>query len=155
VKRPPVTVEVDPDATGLIVVVVAAAHPRETGGLLLGWWAADRIVVRHAVEVPDPGATTNSWTRDEPRAQSALDAALTEHQHPWLGYVGDWHSHPVACGASSQDVASICRASVQYVRPVVLLVHRTGGAFDHVVAHRGRTRRATAPALTAEGPVAR
>jgi len=155
VKRPPVTVEVNPDVLGLIVAAAAAAHPRETGGLLLGWWDVGRIVVRRAVEVPDPGATANSWSRDEPRAQSALDTVLAEHQHPWLGYIGDWHSHPAAYGARSQDTASICRASTQYAQPLVLLVHRTGGAFDHVVAHRGWTRCATAPTLTTEVPAAR
>lgn len=58
------------------------------------------------------------------------------------GYVGDWHSHPAACGASSQDVTSIRRASRQYTEPLVLLVHRSDGTLDHVVAHRGRRRRA-------------
>ncbi|SHN88825.1 integrative and conjugative element protein, VC0181 family [Geodermatophilus obscurus] len=141
----PVIVDVHPDATEVIAAAAAAAHPRETGGLLLGWWDAGHVVVRHAVEVPDPGATTNSWSRDEPQAQAALDAALDEHQHPWLGYVGDWHSHPAPCGASSQDVTSIRRASRQYTQPLVLLVHRADSTFDHVVAHRGCTRHATTP----------
>ncbi|WP_448629549.1 Mov34/MPN/PAD-1 family protein [Cellulomonas soli] len=151
----PVVVDVHPDVDEVIAAAAAAAHPRETGGLLLGWWNAHRVVVRHAVEVPDPGATTNSWSRDEPAAQAVLDAALAEHHHPWLGYVGDWHSHPAPCGASSQDVTSICRASRQYPEPLVLLVHRTDGALDHVVAHHGYLRAATAVPLPTEGTVAR
>ena len=146
-----VVVDVHPDAAGLIAAAAAAAHPRETGGLLLGWWDTDRVVVRRAIEVPDPTATTNSWSRDEPQAQAALDAALHEHEHPWLGYVGDWHSHPAACGASSQDVTSIRRASQQYSEPLVLLVHRADRTFDHVIAHRGRPRPATIPAPSTEG----
>ena len=88
--------------------------------------------------MPDPNATTNAWSRAEARAQSALDEALLELEHPWLGYVGDWHSHPAACGASTQDRAAMRRASRQYAHPLVLLVRRIDGALDHVVAHRGR-----------------
>lgn len=150
-RKTPVTVDVRPDATEVISAAAAAAYPRENGGLLLGWWDADRIVVRNAVEVPDPAATANSWSRHEPRAQAALDAALDAHRHPWLGYVGDWHSHPAACGASIQDVASIRRASRQYTEPLVLLVYRADGAFDHVVAHRGRTRRVGALISSTKG----
>jgi proteasome lid subunit RPN8/RPN11 len=142
----PVVVELHGGVIELIVVAAGVAHPLETGGLLLGWWDADKIVIRHAVEVPDPSATTNSWTRDEPQAQAVLDAALTTHEHPWLGYVGDWHTHPGVCGASRRDISSICRASRQYDRPLALLVHRADGVFDQVVAHRGRIR-STRPAL--------
>lgn len=142
-SRPPTLVKVDPQAEHAVTAAAVTAHPRETGGLLLGWWDTGRIVVRFAVEVPDAQATTNSWTREQTRAQTALDAALDEHQHPWLGYVGDWHSHPAACGASIQDVASIRRASRQYGDPLILIVHRVDGVLDLVVAHRGRTRAAS------------
>lgn len=146
-----VVIDVHPDAAGHIAAAAAAAHPRETGGLLLGWWDTDRVVVRHAIEVLDPTATTNSWIRDEARAQAGLDAALRDHEHPWLGYVGDWHSHPAACGASGQDVTSIRRASKQYSEPLVLLVHRIDRTFDHVIAHRGHVRPARIPASSTEG----
>lgn len=151
-KGTQVIVDVHPDATEVIAASARFAHPRETGGLLLGWWDPGRIVVRHAVEVPDPAASTSSWSREQLRAQAALDGVLAEHEHPWLGYVGDWHSHPAARGASSQDVISIRRASRAHPEPLLLLVHRSDGAFDHVVAHRGRTRRATALTTTTEGP---
>jgi integrative and conjugative element protein (TIGR02256 family) len=119
----------------------AAAQPCETGGLLLGWWDDGRVVVRYAVEVADPNATTNSWSRDEHPAQDALDAALADHEHPWLGYVGDWHSHPAACGPSRQDMTSIQRASSEYKQPLVLLVHRVDGVIEAIVAERGRRPR--------------
>lgn len=136
----------------LIGAAGSSTYPRETGGLLLGWWDGPGVVVRHAVEVPDACATTHSWSRDEARAQVALQAALAWHEHPWLGYVGDWHTHPAPCGASGQDISSIRRASRQFQRPLVLLVHRADGAFDHVVAHRGRRRRAVLTTPT-EGPL--
>ncbi len=136
-------IDVHADATKVIAAAAAAAHPKETGGILLGWWDDGQVAVRHAVEVPDPHATTNSWSRDELRAQAALDAAMAESQHPWLGYVGDWHSHPTAHGASKQDLASIRRASRQYDQPLVLLIHPADSAFGAIAARRGRRRQAT------------
>ena len=149
------SVELHPDAAATISSAAAAAQPRETGGLLLGWWDNGRVVVRHAVEVPDPDATTNSWSRDEHPAQAALDAALADHEHPWVGYVGDWHSHPAACGPSSQDKTSIQRASSEYDQPLVLLVHRADGVTEAIVADRGRRPRSHRLTKTMEGPVAR
>lgn len=144
-------VDVHADVTAGIAAATASAHPRETGGLLLGWWDDGRVAVRHAVEVPDPHATTDSWSRAELRAQAALDAALAEYQHPWLGYVGDWHSHPSACGASGQDLVSIRRASRQYEQPLVLLIHRADGVVETIGAHRGRRQQAILLMTTTEG----
>jgi proteasome lid subunit RPN8/RPN11 len=146
---------VHPDAAATIGSAAANAHPRETGGLLLGWWDSGRVVVRHAAEVPDPDATTNSWSRDEHSAQDALAAALAGHEHPWLGYVGDWHSHPAACGPSRQDKTSIQRASSEYDQPLALLVHRADGVIETIVADRGRRPRTHHLTETMEGPVSR
>lgn len=154
-RNTPVVVDMHSDAAEVITAAAATAHPRETGGLLLGWWAAGLVVVRHAVEVLDPSATTNSWSRDGTDAQAALDATLDEHQHLWLGYVGDWHSHPAPCGASRQDITSIRRASRQYTEPLVLLIYSADGVFHRVVAHRGHRRVAASVPLSTEGTVAR
>lgn len=148
----PHPVEVHPDVKATISAASAAAHPRETGGLLLGWWDSRRIVVRDAVEVLDPNATSTSWTRNERPAQTALDNALAHHAHPWLGYVGDWHSHPAACKASSQDIAVIRRASAQYDQPLVLFVHRADGAIDVLVADRAAVVHTHTPTETMRGP---
>ncbi len=122
-----------PEVLAAIGKAADAAHRCETGGLLPGWWDDGRVVVRHAVEVPDPKATHTSWVRVEGTAQAALEEALDRHPHPWLGYVGDWHSHPTACGASSQDITSILRASTQYEQPLVLLIHRADDLVEAVV----------------------
>lgn len=129
--------EVHADAVTTISDLASTSHPKETGGLLLGWWANGRVVIRYAIEVADPNATVNSWSRDERSAQAALDTALAEQEHPWLGYVGDWHSHPAGHGTSSQDLMSIRRASIAYEQPLVLIVHRTDGLIEITVAHRG------------------
>jgi proteasome lid subunit RPN8/RPN11 len=136
-------IEVHADATSLITAAAAAARPRETGGLLLGWWDSGRVAVRYAIEVTDPHATAGSWSRDQLRAQAALDAALAELNHPWLGYIGDWHSHPASCLASAQDLRSIRRASRQYDQPLVLLIHRPDDAVETIAAYRGHQRETT------------
>jgi proteasome lid subunit RPN8/RPN11 len=160
-RRPPVAVRIDTSATTLITAAAAASHPRETGGVLLGWWDVGAICVRRAVEVRDPLATATSWNRDQQAAQAALDITLTDDPHPWLGYVGDWHTHPAACGPTRHDLAEIRRISRQYPQPLLLLIHRADSRFDQVVAHRGRTRTASligsasGTTMATEGPAPR
>jgi integrative and conjugative element protein (TIGR02256 family) len=138
-----VSVALHPDARRTINAAANGAAPSETGGLLLGWWEDRHVVVRAAVEVADPSASSNSWTRRKENAQRALDHAIATFDHPWIGYVGDWHSHPSTCDASHQDLASIRQASLSYPNPLILLVHRPDGQLDVRAAARGRLRRAT------------
>ncbi|MFB8125942.1 Mov34/MPN/PAD-1 family protein [Streptomyces bacillaris] len=137
-RRRRVEVILHTDVSALIRCAAAAAEGTETGGLLLGWWDAGTIVARHAVEVIDPEATPVSWTRDEGRAQQALDEALADLNHPWLGYIGDWHTHPASCGPSGKDEHSIRRASHEYDQPLLLLVHRADDEIEARVAHQGK-----------------
>jgi integrative and conjugative element protein (TIGR02256 family) len=118
--------------------LAAAASPRETGGLLIGWWERDVIVVRHAIEVPDGRATRTSWARRPRAAKRILRDTLADLEHPLLGYVGDWHSHPEACEASTTDIRSLTGTSEQYKQPLVLLVHLPDRRIDVRVARAGR-----------------
>jgi integrative and conjugative element protein (TIGR02256 family) len=140
--RRPVRVVVASNATDFIAQRAQQAAPKETGGLLLGWWEDTTVVIGHAVEVPDPNATTSTWTRHEDAAQATLEAALRDLGHPWLGYVGDWHSHPAMLDASPTDELSLRRASSQYAKPLALLVHQPDGHLDVRAAHRGHIRAA-------------
>ncbi|WP_435122770.1 Mov34/MPN/PAD-1 family protein [Amycolatopsis thermoflava] len=121
------------EVASTIAAAAAAAHPRETGGILLGWWLEGRVIVHLAVEVPDPDATQASWVRDYDTAQVALRKILGDLGHPWLGYVRDWHSHPAAGGVSGQDLKSIQDAADQYDQPLALLVHRADCLIEAVV----------------------
>jgi proteasome lid subunit RPN8/RPN11 len=121
----------------------AAAAPNETGGLLLGWWEGNAVVVRHAVEVPDSRATSTRWVRRPRVARRVLEAALQEYAHPLLGYVGEWHIHPAVCAASGQDLESITATSGQYDNPLALFVRMPDGTLDVRSAHRGIPLRAT------------
>ena len=115
-----------------------AAAPKETGGLLLGWWDEHGdVVVRHAIEVEDRWATRTSWTRRESRARRALAVALQELDHPLLGYVGDWHVHPLQCGASGRDHASIVKTSRQYDQAIIMIVRLPDSSMDLIAAQLG------------------
>lgn len=134
----PVPVVIHSDARHTITAAAGRAAPLEAGGLLLGWWDSGRVIVRSAVEVVDPDASGTSWIRRESFAQQALDRAITALGHPWMGYVGDWHSHPAPCGASAQDLKSIRSASRAYSQPLLLIVHRCDDVLDVRAARRGR-----------------
>lgn len=98
-------------AAELATTFAAASLPIEAGGLLLGWWEPGIVVLKDAVEVADPNATIDAWSRRQEVAQKRLDEATAEHAHPWLGYVGDWHSHPKSCPPSSTDILTITATS--------------------------------------------
>jgi proteasome lid subunit RPN8/RPN11 len=126
-----------------MTAAATAAAPKETGGVLLGWWDGDTVVIRHAVEAPDRRATRTSWVRRPRVARRVMRAALAEFDHPLLGYVGDWHIHPALCDASARDVQSITDTSRQYDDPLVLLVQMPDGSIDVRCADAGRPRPAT------------
>lgn len=117
-------------------------RPRERGGLLLGWWSDGDIVIRHAVEVLDPTATSTTWTRHQPAAQQALDETRAQYADPRIGYVGDWHTHPASIGISSTDETAVRRASRQYPEPTALLVVLPDGSLDVRASQAGRLQSA-------------
>ncbi len=126
-------------------VLSELAHPKETGGLLLGWWQNAVPVVGAVIEVPDPAAGLNRWTRDEFSATRALE--LVRRTYPaHVGYVGEWHSHHADIGPSPQDLRAIRRVSRQFDDALVLAVARRRGRIDTRLAHRGRLT--TVAALT-------
>lgn len=98
------------------------AAPRETGGLLLGYGVASDLIVARMIEVEDPTSSRTSYTRREEAAQRALDEARNAESDPNVGYVGDWHSHPAALGASRQDLRQLRDTARHLRRPLGLIV---------------------------------
>jgi hypothetical protein len=137
--RDPVRVWLAGPVTTELTHFASSAAPRETGGLLLGWWDDGAMVVRHAVEVPDRHASRSSWSRRPRVAKGVLNTTLADLDHPLLGYIGDWHSHPEVCGASGRDTQSLALTSEQYTHPLVLIVHLPDQTLDVRAAHRGRS----------------
>lgn len=95
--------------------------PRETGGILLGFRAADAVVVTRALVVHDTRSTDHHYVRNEVHAKLALATARTLSP-PVIGYVGEWHTHPADQPPSSTDVATITDVASGHTDTVALLV---------------------------------
>jgi integrative and conjugative element protein (TIGR02256 family) len=136
-KRP-IAVRISRAAARQMHGAAELAAPKETGGLLLGWWEHDSIVIETVIVLTDSAATGISWTRRETEAQKRLDVLLETNNDAYIGYVGDWHSHPAPVGASSTDLRSLVRASKQYKEPLALMIRLSDGSLRAYVAKRGR-----------------
>jgi proteasome lid subunit RPN8/RPN11 len=134
-------------ADGLMREAAVRAHPRETGGILVGVWAeGGRPWVTHACEVESheaglahyvlPAGTTRGLIEQLRRADSRL------------GYLGDWHTHPMdapASGVDHQTVQRLAGTVDSNGREIVLLVARRRSR-DYVIDAHLAYRRGVRPA---------
>lgn len=98
------------------------ARPLETGGILLGWREDETIVVSHVLQIGDPHASTHEYTRSDHDAQRALDAFRSISPDARIGYVGEWHSHPVDQPPSHIDYDSLRQLARETEHEVALAV---------------------------------
>lgn len=123
------------------------ALPKESGGILAGWWeGGSTVVVVGVLPVPDHAAGWSHYERRHSLAQESLDAYLGSHSDPRLGYVGEWHSHPVPQPPSSTDrdaLTAIVKKAKTRTALVVLAVQAGNGVEAHgLVGHPRWPRRA-------------
>lgn len=122
--------------------------PHETGGIVLGWRDTGCIHIERLIEVRDPNAQRVTYERDHAAAQAALKAALAEEPaDTFLGYVGEWHTHPARQSPSRQDRKELRAIGRMTAQPVALIVLATSGGGDwhpYAMTAAGRTIRATA-----------
>lgn len=136
-KKRRISIQVRAAASAKLHAAAEQAAPRETGGMLLGWWDKGSVVIEDVAVVEDENATTHSWVRNEGKAQLTLDQIKGEYASAPIGYVGDWHCHPADVGVSSTDIQSLKVASAQYELPVVLIVRKPRNQLDFHVAQGG------------------
>ncbi|WP_404385902.1 Mov34/MPN/PAD-1 family protein [Knoellia locipacati] len=117
------------------------AAPKETGGILTGWREGDSVVVRHALTVTDPEAQHSQYQRNHAAAETALSAHLREMSDERLGYVGEWHTHPLPQDPSGKDWASVRRIASVAGGSVALIVAALDPGTLHVRTHAGIGRR--------------
>lgn len=120
-----------------------AAHPDETGGVLVGVQAGNRPWVTAALELPARHASPNTYSPpDGARRRAVADRRGIDSR---IGYLGEWHTHPVDVGRSAVDEAAIkAMAASGDCRNPLLVVARwqgTGYAID-VWQWGGRSLRA-------------
>jgi proteasome lid subunit RPN8/RPN11 len=129
-------------------------HPKEIGGVLIGVHAEGRPWVTLAVTVPPARAHATYYEIPAGARHQAVAAARRRDKR--LGYLGDWHSHPIDVGPSDtdrktmRDLASDSRSGCS--RPVLLIARRRGEHY-WLDAHQ-QTRRTLRPLkLIAAGPL--
>lgn len=121
--------------------------PLETGGILLGSRDANHIHVERLIEVGDANAQHATYERNHAAAQAALKVAKAElPPDSLLGYVGEWHTHPVQQAPSRQDhkeLKAIGRMTAQPVAMIVLATSGVGRCQPYALTASGRTVRAS------------
>src|SRR5215207_3220848 len=119
-------------ARDVIVDAAATAHPKETGGVLLGVLTHGRPWITSAVEVPHAGATGVYYELAGGAAPAIVDAMTL--LDPRLGYLGEWHSHPADVGPSDLDARSMraiaADATAGCKRPVLIIVRRHAATYE-------------------------
>ncbi|MBU8763327.1 Mov34/MPN/PAD-1 family protein [Micrococcus luteus] len=105
-----------------LVDAASRALPRETGGLLLGYYIASEPHIVQCVEVPDPVATSARYRRDAATAAAALRQAVASETDNATGYIGEWHSHPGPNGPSETDSLALRQLAVAGAHDVLLVV---------------------------------
>jgi Prokaryotic homologs of the JAB domain len=111
----------------------AAAHPKETGGILVGvHTAGSRPWIVHAVEIPSKNSGGAHYVVPARRRRQIVERLRKQHDLR-LGYVGEWHSHPLDVGASPTDLDSIRAIADDHdsgcPRPVLLIARRVRGSY--------------------------
>lgn len=99
-----------------------AAAPLETGGILLGHFESGVIRISNAPAVPDTRASTIQYRRDACTATKVLEEQISRDSAGLLGYLGEWHTHPLPLGPSATDNRAIRQLAADGEHHVVLLV---------------------------------
>ena len=122
-----------------------AAHPQETGGILIGVLANSNPWITHAIELPSTQGGPTHYTVPRGTTQAVTTA---RKQDPRVGYLGEWHTHPIDTGPSSTDRATMRHLAWfgTTISPVLLVIRRRPDDTRHLDVHQiglGRLRRRT------------
>lgn len=119
-----------------LIVSAMKSEPLETGGVLVGVYLDGEPWVTHMIEI---ASTQRGRTHYRiPRGVTRPAVQRFRATDPRLGYLGDWHSHPLDVGPSATDLASLALISLRqarYPNPTGLLVRRTVDGYQ-LEAHR-------------------
>ena len=111
-------------ARDALIAASRRAHPRETGGVLVGVLAWGRPWVTHAVEVSSRHSSTSYF--ELPSGSRNRTIAQLRTKDSRLGYLGDWHSHSCDVDPSTIDRDAMSRLE-RYgdcPRPLLFVVRR-------------------------------
>lgn len=111
----------------------ATAHSMETGGILVGvHTVGERPWIVHAVEIPSTNSGSAHYVVPARRRREVVQR-LRKQYDCRLGYLGEWHSHPLDVGPSPTDLDSIRGIAGDHAagcaRPVLLVARRVNDAY--------------------------
>lgn len=122
------------------------AYPRETGGVLLGYFSNEGAPVVYAATGPGPDAEHHpSWfVPDHAWQCEQIDLIYNKSNGVWV-YLGDWHTHPDGAPAMSwidhRTLLSIA-AHPQALTPEPIMLIGSGGPDNwEWVGHQFKARR--------------
>lgn len=140
------------EASHAITVAAEAAHPNETGGVLIGVLAAGRPWITHAIEL-SPRISCSRFYQPPPGARQAAVRRL-RRRDARLGYLGEWHSHPMDAPPSTTDAETMRRLGEtgDCPRPLLLIARRTGQGY-RLDARQWMGRSLRVLRLVAAGPL--
>jgi proteasome lid subunit RPN8/RPN11 len=124
-SRPNWRIWISESASEEMSTAAAAHHPQEIGGVLVGVASAGRPWVTLAVTVPSTRRTPVYYELPAGARQATVERA--RRQDARLGYIGDWHSHPLDVGPSDIDratMAALAEADTDCPRPVLVIARR-------------------------------
>ncbi|MBD3216411.1 MAG: hypothetical protein GF311_27610 [Candidatus Lokiarchaeota archaeon] len=95
--------QIDENALSLIQSECDSAFPNETGGILIGRFDSNSILIQYATDSgPMAKRSPGGFRRDGDYSQAILDRIFQESLGEF-DYIGEWHSHPAMVGPSSRD----------------------------------------------------
>jgi integrative and conjugative element protein (TIGR02256 family) len=116
-RRPIATAWISRSALEAMFSEADRAYPRETGGVLMGYWAVpySEVVITQAVG-PGPNAYHKrfSFTPDHEFHDSQI-AQIYKESGRMHAYLGDWHSHPAAVAYLSKLDGQTLKRIAAYV----------------------------------------
>jgi proteasome lid subunit RPN8/RPN11 len=119
------------NASETIIDAARQHHPKEIGGVLLGVSISRRPWVTQAVVVPSEHQTPIYYELPSGARRTAVDNARRVDAR--VGYVGDWHSHPMDIGPSDKDRSTMSAladdVSAGCPRPVLAIARRRGSSY--------------------------
>jgi hypothetical protein len=92
-------------AIAIIKEAASSAHPKETGGILVGVYVNGRPWVTNSVEIETAEPRGDFYRLPSGARPRVVDELRKIDAR--LGYLGEWHSHPANVGPSFQDKLSM------------------------------------------------
>lgn len=133
-----------------------AAYPFETGGVLLGLLGDGDPWIVMAAQLPS--AAPARFTYQLPAGATHVAVENARSIDPRVGYLGDWHSHPLDARASPTDlgtyVNAVRRAFLTREQAPLMMVMRLSDAGweTDLLAHTGLLRPAKPLPFLMTGP---